>query len=79
MIYNLGTGIGKSVFEVLKAYEAASGHTIPYEVTSRRAGDIDASFANATKANIELEWNTIKTIEDAAIDSWRWIQKSKNF
>ena len=75
-VYNLGTGKGHSVFQVLKAYESACGHAIPYEITARRAGDIDASYADATKANRELHWVATKTIDDAANDSWRWIIKT---
>jgi UDP-glucose 4-epimerase len=71
-VYNLGTGKGTSVFELVHAFEKASGVTIPYEVTSRRPGDLPEYYANATKALQELGWKTEKTLEEACADSWRW-------
>lgn len=71
-IYNLGTGKGTSVFELIHAFEKASGVTIPYEVTSRRPGDLPEYYANAEKAFQDLGWKTQKTLEEACADSWRW-------
>lgn len=77
-IYNLGCGTGYSVLQVIKAFEAASGKTIPYEITERRAGDVGEVVANATKAARELGWKTTKTLEDMCADSWRWQSKNPN-
>lgn len=71
-IYNLGTGIGYSVFDVLHAYEKACGKTLPYEVKPRRAGDIATCYCDASKAKNELGWIAEKGIEDMCADSWNW-------
>lgn len=75
-IYNLGTGQGHSVLEVLKAYKNASQKAIPYTIQLRRDGDIAASWASPDKAKSELHWKATKTLQDMVIDSWRWISKS---
>lgn len=71
-IYNLGTGRGTSVFEVIEAFRKASGEKIPYTVMPRRPGDIEASYAAVDRANTELEWKATRTIIDACRDSWKW-------
>ena len=71
-IYNLGTGIGYSVLDVLHAYEKACGKTLPYEIKPRRAGDIATCYCDATKAKNELGWVAEKGIEEMCADSWRW-------
>jgi UDP-glucose 4-epimerase len=71
-IYNLGTGKGASVLEMLHAVEKASGKTIPYEVVGRRMGDPDESYADVTKAENELGWKATRTVEEACADSWKW-------
>ncbi|QJC22106.1 UDP-glucose 4-epimerase GalE [Arcanobacterium buesumense] len=71
-VYNLGTGHGYSVLEVIRAYEKAAGKEIPYEVVPRRAGDVAESYADATKAQVELDWRATHTIEDMAASSMRW-------
>ncbi|MCI9389656.1 MAG: UDP-glucose 4-epimerase GalE [Lachnospiraceae bacterium] len=71
-IYNLGTGKGYSVLEVLHAYEKACGKTLPYEIKPRRAGDIAACYADPTKAGKELGWSASRGIEEMCADSWRW-------
>lgn len=71
-IYNLGTGIGYSVFDVLHAYEKACGKTLPYTVKPRRAGDIATCYCDASKAKNELGWVAEKGIEDMCADSWNW-------
>jgi len=71
-IYNLGTGRGYSVLEVLHAYERACGHEIPYEIKPRRAGDIAMCYADPTLALAELGWKAEKGIEEMCADSWRW-------
>jgi len=71
-IYNLGTGKGTSVLELVAAFEKASMKKIPYTLVSRRPGDIPVSFANCDKAFKELGWKTEKSIEEACKDSWNW-------
>ncbi len=70
--WNLGTGTGTSVLEVVRAFEKASGRPIPYEVVGRREGDLPAFWADATRANEELGWHANRTIEDMCADTWRW-------
>lgn len=72
LIYNLGTGNGVSVLEMVKAFETANDIKIPFEITSRREGDIDACYADCSKANKELNWYAKKTLVDACHDSWHW-------
>lgn len=71
-VYNLGTGIGYSVLDVVKAYEKACGKTIAYEIKPRRAGDIATCYADASKAKNELGWAAERGIEEMCEDSWRW-------
>jgi len=70
--YNLGTGTGYSVLDVVKAYEAACGHPIKYEIKPRRPGDIAACYCVATKAKEELGWMAERGIEQMCADSYRW-------
>ncbi|PAU93971.1 UDP-glucose 4-epimerase GalE [Aliifodinibius salipaludis] len=70
--YNLGTGTGYSVLDVVKAFEKASGKDIPYEITDRRAGDIAINFADPSKAEKELGWKAEYDLVDMCRDSWRW-------
>ena len=70
--WNLGTGKGSSVLEMLHAFERAVSRTLPYEVVGRRAGDIAASYADPARANSELGWTATRTIDDMCADSWRW-------
>lgn len=72
--YNLGTGRGNSVLEVIRAFEKASGKNIPYEVVGRRPGDIASCYADPSKAEKELGWKAEKSFEQACIDAWRWQQ-----
>lgn len=72
--YNLGTGVGTSVLEVLKAFERAVGRDLPHEITGRRAGDLPATYADPTRAERELGWKATKTIDDMCVDTWRWQQ-----
>ncbi len=74
VVYNLGSGEGTSVFELINAFEKASGVKIAYQVVARRPGDLATSFANVDKAKIELNWSTKKSIYDACRDSWKWQQ-----
>ncbi|MBR4318492.1 MAG: UDP-glucose 4-epimerase GalE [Oscillospiraceae bacterium] len=75
---NLGTGHGVSVLEILHAYEKACGHTIPYQITGRRAGDIASSYANAERAKELLGWEAHETIDTMCQDSWNFMQKNPN-
>lgn len=77
-IYNLCSGKGTSVLELLAAFSKASGKEIPYEIVDRRPGDIAACYASALKANQELGWFAQKTIQEACEDSWRWQSKNPN-
>ncbi|HET8709092.1 MAG TPA: UDP-glucose 4-epimerase GalE, partial [Candidatus Saccharimonadales bacterium] len=77
-VYNLGTGHGVSVLEIITAFEKAAGRDIPYEVVARRPGDIAACYADCTKANTELGWHTEKSLEDACADAWRWQSTNPN-
>ena len=71
-IYNLGTGVGYSVLDVLHAYEKACHKTLKYEIQPRRAGDIATCYSDCTKAKEELGWVAEKGIEEMCADSWRW-------
>ncbi|MBR4781381.1 MAG: UDP-glucose 4-epimerase GalE [Lachnospiraceae bacterium] len=71
-IYNLGTGHGYSVLDIVKAFEKASGVKIPYEITPRRPGDIAECYADAGKAKAELGWEAQYGIEEMCADSWKW-------
>ena len=73
-VYNLGTGCGYSVLDVVKAFEKASGKKVPYQIVARRAGDIARTFADPAKANRELAWRADRDIEQMCADSWRWQQ-----
>ena len=70
--YNLGTGNGYSVLEMVTAFEKASGRNIPYKITARRPGDIGVCYADPTKARVELGWVAERGIEEMCEDSWRW-------
>ena len=77
-IYNLGTGIGYSVLDVVHAFEKACGKEIKYEIKPRRAGDIATCYADATKAKEELGWVAEKGIEEMCADTWRWQSHNPN-
>ena len=70
--YNLGTGNGTSVLEMVKAFEEANNIKVPYMIKERRAGDIASCYADCKKANEELKWSAKKTIKEACKDSWNW-------
>lgn len=70
--YNLGTGRGVSVLEMIKTFEATTGQPIPYEVVARRPGDVATNYADCTKANKELNWQAKKSLADACTDTWHW-------
>ncbi|AXH97014.1 UDP-glucose 4-epimerase GalE [Ornithinimicrobium avium] len=72
--WNLGSGHGTSVLELVRAFEQASGREIPYEVVARRPGDIAVSYADPSLAERELGWRTTRTVADMCADTWRWQQ-----
>ena len=74
--FNLGTGKGSSVLEVLHAFERASGKKVPYEIVGRRAGDIAVCYADCSRAEKELGWKAKFTLDDMCRDSWRFISAS---
>ena len=76
--YNLGTGKGYSVLDVIHAFEKACGHQIPYAIKPRRAGDIAACYADATKAKKELGWEAKLGIEEMCLSLWNWQTKNPN-
>ena len=78
VIYNLGTGKGTSVLELVNAFIKANGIDVPYVIAPRRSGDIDECYANCDKALKELNWKAERTIVDACKDSWRWQQYFTN-
>lgn len=77
-IYNLGTGVGYSVLDVVKNFEAATGVKIPYAIKDRRPGDIATCYADATKAKEELGWEAQYGIKEMCEDSWRWQSTNPN-
>jgi UDP-glucose 4-epimerase len=72
--WNLGTGRGTSVLELVRAFERASGRSIPYTVVGRRPGDIAASYADPSRAREELGWAATRTVDQMCADTWRWQQ-----
>ncbi len=70
--YNIGTGKGSSVLEVIKAFEKATKKNLNYKIVARRAGDITEAYADTTLANTELGWKAEKSLEDALGDAWKW-------
>ena len=77
-IYNLGTGKGYSVLDIVKNFEAATGVKIPYVITPRRPGDIATCYSDATKAKEELGWEAENGIREMCEDSWRWQSNNPN-
>ncbi len=71
-VYNLGTGRGTSVLELVTAFERVNGIKIPYRITPRRAGDIATCYAETKKAEQELGWKARRSVEDMCRDSWRF-------
>lgn len=71
-VYNLGTGKGYSVLDVVKAFEKACGHPIKYEIVARRPGDLDTCYSDPSKALRELGWKAERDIDEMCEDSWRW-------
>lgn len=74
--YNLGTGVGYSVLDLVTTFEKVNNMKLPYKIAPRRAGDLPEFYANPTKAKEELGWNATKTLEDMCRDSWNFAKKS---
>ncbi|MBN3492298.1 MULTISPECIES: UDP-glucose 4-epimerase GalE [Vibrio] len=71
-VYNLGTGNGYSVLDMVKAFELASGKQVPYQIVKRRPGDIAECWADPSKAMRDLDWKADRTLEEMTTDTWRW-------
>ena len=76
-IYNLGTGHGYSVLDMVKGFEKATGKKVAYKIAPRRHGDIATCYADPTKAKEELGWTAEKNIDDMCKDSWHYIEESQ--
>lgn len=74
-LFNLGTGTGSSVLEVIQAFEKVSGQKLPYTIVGRREGDVVSAYANTDKANTILGWKTKYTLEEGIASAWEWEQK----
>ena len=76
--FNLGTGTGSSVLEVITAFEKVSGQTLNYQIVGRREGDVISAYANTDKANTVLGWKAKSTLEEAMASAWKWEQKIRS-
>jgi len=76
--FNLGTGTGSSVLEVIHAFEKVTGQKLPYKIVDRREGDITSAYANTDKANTVLGWKAESTLEEAMASAWKWEQKIRS-
>jgi UDP-glucose 4-epimerase len=74
-IFNLGTGIGSSVLEVISSFEKVSGKPFPYKIVDRREGDVTMAYASTDKANTILGWKTVSSLDEAMESAWKWEQK----
>lgn len=77
-VYNLGTGKGKSVLEVIAAFEKAYGKKLPYTIVERRQGDVPVLYADPSKAENELGWKATRTLDDMCADGWKWQSMNPN-
>ncbi len=78
LVYNVGTGKGNTVLEVVKAFEKATGISVNYTITGRREGDIEKIWANAAKAEKELHWKAERSLEEAMLHAWLWEKNYRN-
>ena len=76
--FNLGTGTGSSVLEVIQAFEKVSEQKLPYKMVNRRAGDVITAYASTKKANTVLGWKAQSTLEEALASAWKWEQKIRS-
>ena len=74
-IFNLGTGIGSSVLEVISSFEKVSGKPFPYKIVDRREGDVTMAYASTDKANTILGWKTVSSLDEAMESAWKWEQR----
>ncbi|MBX9808155.1 MAG: UDP-glucose 4-epimerase GalE [Flavobacteriaceae bacterium] len=77
-IFNLGTGTGSSVLEVIQSFEKVSGQKLPYKIVNRREGDVISAYANTDKANNVLGWKAESTLDEAMASAWKWEQKVRS-
>ena len=77
-VYNLGTGKGTSVFEIIKLFESVSGLKLNYEIGSRREGDVPISYANPAKAERELGWKANLSLKEGLRSAWDWEKRINN-
>lgn len=77
-VFNVGTGTGSSVLEVIKSFEKITGKILNYRIVDRREGDITAAYADTTKANEDLGWKSESTLDEAMASAWKWEQKVRN-
>ena len=77
-VFNLGTGTGSSVLEVIAAFEKVSGQKLPYKIVGRREGDVISAYANTDKANNVLGWKAQSSLEDALASAWKWEKKIRS-
>ncbi len=77
-VFNVGTGTGSSVLEVIRSFEKVSGKELNYKIVDRREGDITAAYADTTKANEDLGWKSKSTLDEAMASAWKWEQKIRN-
>lgn len=77
-VFNVGTGKGSSVLEVIKSFEKVSGQNLNYKIVGRREGDITAAYADTTKANKELGWKAKSSLDEALSSAWKWEQKIRS-
>ena len=76
--FNLGTGTGSSVLEVIQSFEKVSGQKLPYKIVARREGDVTSAYANTDKANNVLGWKAESTLDEAMASAWKWEQKVRS-
>jgi UDP-glucose 4-epimerase len=76
--FNLGTGTGSSVLEVIGSFEKVSGKKLPYKIVPRREGDITEAYANTDKANNVLGWKAQSTLDESMASAWKWEQKIRS-
>jgi UDP-glucose 4-epimerase len=74
-VFNLGTGTGSSVLEVIHSFERVSGQKLPYKIVDRREGDVIEAYANTDKANNVLGWKSLSTLDESIASAWKWEQK----
>jgi UDP-glucose 4-epimerase len=77
-IFNLGTGTGSSVLEVITSFEKVSGKKLAYKIVERREGDVTEAYANTDKANTVLGWKTVSSLDEAMASAWKWEQKIRS-